>query len=179
MEEKIKQVSPAIHKYLFTVTTFSKLLAMVLFILLPFLGFYLGMQYQQKTTVATPPVAEVKITPIPTINLSPPQIPNATIKIISPKGGEVWMEGKTYDITWTSSGVNKINISAAMGGHDLGHIAFGINASAGKYSWTIPLGKVSGFGQSGSNDIKVKVEDSENTNIYSENNIPFTITSSL
>jgi hypothetical protein len=74
MEEKIKQVNPTLHRYLFTVTTFSKLLAMFLFILLPFLGFYLGMQYQQKVTVA-PIVSEVQKTaipaPIPTsINLS-------------------------------------------------------------------------------------------------------------
>jgi hypothetical protein len=47
MEEKIKQTHPTVHKYLFTVTTFSKLLALSLFIILPFLGFYLGMKYQE------------------------------------------------------------------------------------------------------------------------------------
>jgi len=47
MEEKIRNYNPTLHKYLFTVTTFSKFLAMFLFILLPFVGFYLGMKYQQ------------------------------------------------------------------------------------------------------------------------------------
>jgi hypothetical protein len=55
-----------LHKYLFTITTFSKLLAMILFIALPFLGFYLGMQYQQKVTITTPVVSEVQKTAIPT-----------------------------------------------------------------------------------------------------------------
>ncbi|HSW97802.1 MAG TPA: hypothetical protein VLF89_08305 [Candidatus Saccharimonadales bacterium] len=34
-----------------TVTPFSKFLAMLLFILLPFIGFYLGTQYQQKIDI--------------------------------------------------------------------------------------------------------------------------------
>lgn len=169
MEEKIKQINPELHRYLFTVTTFSKLLAMFLFILLPFVGFYLGMQYQQKITTSAQIQIQKPVTPTPILN--------TFIKITSPVGGEVWVEGKTYNITWSSSGVKKINISAVMGGHDLGHIAFGINASIDKYSWTIPVGEISGFGQSSSNDIKVRVEDNENTNIYAENDIPFTIVS--
>ncbi|HUD09865.1 MAG TPA: hypothetical protein VMR77_03650 [Patescibacteria group bacterium] len=66
MEEKIKIANPTLHRYLFTVTAFSKLLALSLFIILPFLGFYLGMQYQQKVTVATPVVSEVQKPPTPT-----------------------------------------------------------------------------------------------------------------
>src|ERR1035437_3647823 len=66
MEEKIKLKNPTLHRYLFTVTTFSKLLALSLFIVLPFLGFYLGMQYQQKITVRTPVVSEVQTSPSPT-----------------------------------------------------------------------------------------------------------------
>jgi len=67
MEEKIKQANPTLHRYLFTVTTFSKLLTMFLFVLLPFIGFYLGMQYQQRVTVA-PVVSGVQkpVTPSPT-----------------------------------------------------------------------------------------------------------------
>src|SRR3990167_9211345 len=40
-------------KSLSTVTGFSKLLALFLFILLPFVGFYIGMQYEQEITGAT------------------------------------------------------------------------------------------------------------------------------
>jgi hypothetical protein len=51
MQEKLKDSHPILHKYLFTVTTLSKLLAMFLFIILPFIGFYLGMQYQRIISV--------------------------------------------------------------------------------------------------------------------------------
>lgn len=127
------------------------------------LGFYL--EGNQKTTVVK--------------NLQPnsPAISESGITIVSPRVGEVWIEGSTYDIVWTSSGVNKINISAAMGGHDLGHIAVGVNASTGKYSWKIPMGEVSSFGKSTASDIKIRVEDFENPNIYTENKAPLTVIS--
>jgi hypothetical protein len=55
MEEKINpEVSKQkLPKSLTTVTTFSKILAMALFIALPFLGFYLGMKYQEGLLVKT------------------------------------------------------------------------------------------------------------------------------
>ena len=56
MEEQV-QVSEKTNKFpkwLTTVTPFSKALAMILFIILPFVGFYLGMQYQQKVAISTP-----------------------------------------------------------------------------------------------------------------------------
>lgn len=68
MEEQIKQSNPILHKYLFTVTTFSKLLAMFLFILFPFVGFYLGMKYEEKAMVVTPLMTIPKITPSPTVS---------------------------------------------------------------------------------------------------------------
>lgn len=47
MEEKLINKHPLVHKYLFAVTTLSKLLAMFFFILFPIVAFYMGMQYQQ------------------------------------------------------------------------------------------------------------------------------------
>ena len=47
-------------KWLTTITPFSKYLAMSLFIVLPFVGFYLGMQYQSKTSTND----EVSIAPV-------------------------------------------------------------------------------------------------------------------
>ncbi len=76
MIEKIKQVSPQLQKYLFTVTAFSKILAAVLFITFPFLGFYLGEKYQEKVTIITPIVSKVQ--KIPTSTPAPTPIINAT-----------------------------------------------------------------------------------------------------
>lgn len=52
-----------------TVTSLSKILAAILFITLPIVGFYLGMQYQKlNTQVEQPPVVQPTTTPI----LAPP-----------------------------------------------------------------------------------------------------------
>ena len=45
----------ALSKTFTKVTPFSKYLTMVLFIAFPFIGFYMGMQYQQMTTPSYPP----------------------------------------------------------------------------------------------------------------------------
>ena len=142
----------------------KRVLSLIIIIVILVSGIFYFVGRQNKVTVKNHQIA-------PTVVLIP------TIKIISPKGGEVWIEGKTYDITWDSLGIEKISISAVMGGHDLGEIAVGINATADRYSWTIPLGKVSSFGQSSSNNVRIRIEDDKNPNIYSENQSPFTITS--
>jgi hypothetical protein len=72
--EKLSQQHPKIYKHFFTVTTFSKLLALGLFIILPFVGFYLGMKYQQMVTIVNSPiVSSVQKTAIliPTITQNP------------------------------------------------------------------------------------------------------------
>jgi len=57
-------------RWLTTVTHFSKMLAMILFILLPLVGFYIGMTYQEKINVV-PIVIDVNksvnLTPTPTV----------------------------------------------------------------------------------------------------------------
>lgn len=67
MIEKLQQSHPKIYKHFFTVTTFSKLVALSMFIVLPFVGFYLGMKYQQEITVVnTPIVSEIQKIAFPT-----------------------------------------------------------------------------------------------------------------
>ena len=82
-----------------------------------------------------------------------------SITVLSPNGGEKWTVGNTYNITWKSTGVNKVDIylknhdsgidcmSACLslpGGNccepcgDVQVIAKGVSASLGKYSWNIP-----------------------------------------
>jgi len=60
-------------KYLTTITTFSKILAMTLFILLPILGFKLGMDYQNKLNIL---IAPSPIIPTPTASYLVPPILN-------------------------------------------------------------------------------------------------------
>lgn len=65
MIEKLKQSHPKIYKHFFTVTTFSKIVALSLFIILPFVGFYLGMKYEQEVNVGTPTLSAVQQVSVP------------------------------------------------------------------------------------------------------------------
>jgi len=70
--------------------------------------------------------------------------PTPSITVISPNGGEKWVVGKTYEITWRSSGIDKVDVSLCgqipidIAGNCLPVIAEDISANLGKYSWTIP-----------------------------------------
>jgi hypothetical protein len=64
MEEQIKQANPTLHKQLFVPNKYVKYFAMFLFILLPFVGFYLGMKYQENTTVNNPITSAVQETAV-------------------------------------------------------------------------------------------------------------------
>jgi len=73
-----------------------------------------------------------------------------SVALTSPNGGEVWSIGETHDITWTSSGVDKVYLS--WHGYDSNGksensywlsgikngIVNGVPAASGKFSWTIP-----------------------------------------
>jgi hypothetical protein len=56
--------------YLVSVTPLSKILAAILFITLPFIGFYLGMQYQKKITPINNPLISTIPSSIPTLTQS-------------------------------------------------------------------------------------------------------------
>lgn len=98
MIEKLRQQHPKLYKHFFTVTTFSKLLALSLFIILPFGGFYLGMKYQQLVTVSIPTVSQVQ----KTASLITPAIsftPTPTIALIGKITNDASGNWKTYTNT--------------------------------------------------------------------------------
>jgi len=72
------------------------------------------------------------------------QTTTTTIKVLFPNGGEKWEVGKTYDITWTSVGVDKVGIALkCVSGPSAGSVISSItnhnepvSASLGRYSWT-------------------------------------------
>lgn len=76
-----------------------------------------------------------------TVNVSTAVAPYITV--ISPNGGETWYMGKTYDILWKSSGVEKVYIAAkvfkdgvSVGSLGIASSADNVWGSLGKYSWT-------------------------------------------
>ncbi len=69
-----------------------------------------------------------------------PADPVPSITVTSPNGGEAWVIGKTYTITWASSAVEKVAIYAVGSNNSSNNrIATDVSASTGTYSWTIPL----------------------------------------
>lgn len=81
-----------------TVTPFSKLLALILFITLPFLCFFLGMDYQKKLD---------KLRPTTTIYITQPQ--TAVSPQVTPLPSQI--ENHQFIITPTGSGktINVVN----------------------------------------------------------------------
>lgn len=77
MIEKLRQQHPKIYKHFFTVTTFSKLVALSMFIILPFVGFYLGMRYQEVKDVPQENIVNAILIPRGgSKNVSPTNRPN-------------------------------------------------------------------------------------------------------
>ncbi len=67
-------------KSLTTVTTFSKTLAMILFILFPFVGLYAGMQYEKKLSPQQTP--SLTNSPPPTYSFPSPTNPEPNSQIV-------------------------------------------------------------------------------------------------
>lgn len=91
------------------------------------------------------------------------------IKIITPHGGAVWTEGETYEIRWESQGIDAVYISVAVGGKDKGLLEENgnntIDTRQGKIAWQIPIGFVTGFGISQSEQVRIMILDAHDNTI--------------
>ena len=89
-----------------------------------------------------------------------------SITITSPNGGEQWVSGQTYDVTWNSSDLEEVIINlidytpGSRYGNQYG-VTSNVSASLGKYSWTIPSSVQAG------NNYKI-VAGYEDTNDFSD-----------
>jgi len=109
-----------------------------------------------------------------TVSLLAPSLP-ASLEVIQPDGGEVWLEGSSHTIAWRSSGVQLVDVEVASGGKPLGHLALGLDADAGHLTWDIPVGLISDFGVASSNAMRVQVSSSDDPEVFDENDEPFTV----
>jgi len=138
------------------------LLGIVILILVGIVG-YLVWKVQKQPT-PTPPTP-----PTPSTNTSPtPPQPQTSLKLLYPKGGEVWKEGETYKIKWESKDVKKVNIEYGDGKSYF--IVQDYPADKGEYEWT-PQGIVEqyeGFVMKPLAEVQIKISiwDSENPNLF-------------
>lgn len=62
-----------------------------------------------------------------------------SVAVTSPNGGEVWMAGSYYNVTWTSSGIYNVRIEYSKdNGTSWSVITSSIAADAGSCSWSVP-----------------------------------------
>jgi outer membrane protein assembly factor BamB len=93
----------------------------------------------------------------------------ALLIVTSPDGGENLLPGTNSDITWSSTGVTNISIEYSLNnGLSWNNIVESIPASAGTYTWSIPLGI-------DSSDCVLRIIDNSNTLIRDKSNNPFSI----
>ncbi|HEC45091.1 MAG TPA: DUF5050 domain-containing protein, partial [Bacteroides sp.] len=94
-----------------------------------------------------------------------------TVTLTSPNGGENWTASTTQNITWTSSSVTNVKLEYTTdNGTNWTEIIASTAASAGSYSWTIPIRP--------STNCKVKISDASDAGINDESDAAFTITES-
>lgn len=102
-----------------------------------------------------------KSCPVPATTPVPSATTEKILKLISPNGGEKWLMEKTYDITWISQNVEKVNMELAVFKDNtrLGALGIDLNISAsiGKYSWQIPASQHIRDG----NNFKVVIRNAE------------------
>ena len=85
------------------------------------------------------------------------------------------MEGRTYTVRWVSVPGRRINIGAVMGGKDRGFLLTNAPAGLDSLIWTVPVGFVTGFGPSSSDQMRLRLENADSTDQWVETG-PFVIT---
>ena len=128
----------------------------------------------------TPPSIRLRPWLVPVVALAcstgqvRPPVAHAEFAFRYPRAGDSLVEGRTYTIRWVSVPARRINLGAAMGGHDKGYLV--TNAPAGQDSlvWTVPAGFVTGFGPSSSDQMRLRLENADSVDQWVETG-PFVI----
>lgn len=93
----------------------------------------------------------------------------------SPVAGDTLVEGRTYTVRWVAPPGSRINLGAAMGGKDRGLLLTNAPAGLDSLAWTVPVGFVTGFGPPSSDQVRLRLENADNTAQWVETG-PFVIT---
>jgi peptidoglycan/xylan/chitin deacetylase (PgdA/CDA1 family) len=97
----------------------------------------------------------------------------ASITVLSPDGGQNWVQGSSHTISWTSSGNvgSYVKLEVLKAGVVVQTLSAG-TPNDGSFSWTIPAGLSTGT------DYRIRITSTTNTAIKDTSNSNFTITSS-
>lgn len=104
-----------------------------------------------------------------------PVLAGDDLRITSPDRSSIWSEGDTVEISWQAKGDGALCIAMRMGGKDLGLINdCETPAADGHYTWTVPEGRVTGFGPDHASDVHVALSWADGHGDMTES-APFTI----
>jgi hypothetical protein len=98
-----------------------------------------------------------------------------TTAFLFPSTGDTLVEGRTYTIRWVSAPGRPINLGAVMGGHDKGQLLANASSGIDSLVWTVPIGFVTGFGVSSSDQMRLRLEYADSLDQWVETG-PFIIT---
>ena len=104
--------------------------------------------------------------------------PTPEFALLSPAAGDTLVEGRTYTIRWVAVPARGVNLGAAMGGHDKGLLLSSAPSALDSLVWTVPIGFVTGFGPSSSDQIRLRLENADSTDQWVETG-PFVIRGAL
>ncbi len=91
-----------------------------------------------------------------------------SLTLLSPAGGESWYVGTTQYITWSSYGIQNVNLDYSTdAGSSWNAIASGVPAASASYSWIIP--------NTTTTEALVRISDQSNPSLLSINATPFSI----
>jgi len=106
------------------------------------------------------------------------QTPVEKFALVSPAAGDTLVEGRTYVIRWTAGPVRRINLGAALGGHDKGLLLGNATAKPDSLKWTVPVGFVTGFGPPSSDQVRLRLENADSPGQWVEAG-PFVVRGTL
>ncbi len=95
-------------------------------------------------------------------------------QILSPHRGDILLEGHSFVIHWQAPDWQRVNLAVAMGGKDRGHLAMDRDAALDTLTWQIPLGYVTGFGITRSENMRLRLENAADPNQFVDSE-PFTV----
>jgi len=98
-------------------------------------------------------------------------VPQPYITVVSPNGGEDWVQGTTHNITWSGNVVANVKIELFKGGV-FDHLIAASVPSTGTFTWIVPAGQLPGT------DYKVKISSTADIMIFDFSNENFTISAS-
>lgn len=94
-----------------------------------------------------------------------------SIIVVSPNGGEKWEVGRQYQIQWSKSKVDAVDIKMRRKSELLGYVFIASNITGTTYTWTIPKSEL----VKPANDYIIWVFASGLSSVYDISNNPFTI----